>query len=139
MPPFGGRNRLMINICKNKMFSKKVKLDLNYLEMTPQRLYEHETRDDGLINVLVPKFHTKFYKKYIMPKMKNPYIRANLDEFGSRAWELADGSTPVREIVALMEERFGERLGPATERITMFLTQLYKAGFISFKELNRKV
>jgi hypothetical protein len=119
------------------MFNKKSKYDINYLELTPQKKYEHETNKDGYINVLVPKFQSKFYIKYIMPNMKSPYIRANLDEFGSAIWLMLDGICKVSEIAAKLTEQYGERIQPVNERLTAFLTQIYRAGFISFIELKK--
>jgi hypothetical protein len=37
-----------------------------------------------------------------------------------------------------MKEKFAEKVEPATERVLLFLTQLYKAGFIDFYELNER-
>jgi len=121
------------------MFRKKVKKrNLNYLEMHPFRLYEHIFRDDNLVDVLVPRFTSKLAKKLILPKMRNPYIRANLDELGSFLWLNIDGETKVSDLVNKMKEKFAEKVEPATERVLLFLTQLYNAGFIDFYELNER-
>jgi hypothetical protein len=114
---------------------KKHKSGLNYLEMHPFRNYDFEFREEGLVDVLVPRFTSKFAKKFVLPRMKNPYIRANLDEMGSFLWLNIDGKTNVAALVKKMEERFGDLVQPATERVLLFLTQLYKAGFINFYEL----
>jgi len=120
------------------MLFKKVKKDLNFLEMTPFRLYNHELRSDGLINVLVPKFTDRIFSRLLMPRIKKPYIRANLDEFGSETWLRMDGTLKVAEITEKLLEKFGERIQPASERTLIFLTNLYKAGFISFYELKKE-
>ena len=120
------------------MFKKKQKNHPNYLEMHPYPLYEHEMRDGGLVNVLVPKFTNSFMKNYFMPMLKSKYIRANLDEFGSAAWILLDGQSNVGDIAEELLNRFGESIQPAYERVAAFMTQLYKAGFIEFNEIKPK-
>ncbi|MCX7908212.1 MAG: PqqD family protein [Ignavibacteria bacterium] len=111
---------------------------LNYLEMHPIRNYDYDFRSEELVDVLVPRFTSKFAQRHILPKMKNPYIRANLDEMGSYLWLNIDGKKKVADLINKMTEQFGERVQPATERVLLFLTQLYKAGFISFLELNKR-
>lgn len=118
------------------MLSKKS--ELNYLETTPKRNYGHELRDDGMINVLVPRFTDRILGKYLQPKLKNPFIKANLDEFGTATWLLMDGSNRVDTIADRLTEQFGEKIQPVHQRLTFFLTHLHKAGFITFKELERK-
>ncbi|MEJ5287510.1 MAG: hypothetical protein CH6_0539 [Candidatus Kapaibacterium sp.] len=115
----------------------KKKKNLNYLEMHPFRNYEYEFRTENLVDVLVPRFTNKFARKYILPKMKNPFIRANLDELGSYLWLQIDGKTSVAKLIEIMVAKFGETVEPATERVLLFLTQLYKAGFINFLELKK--
>ncbi|ROL58718.1 PqqD family protein [Bacteroidetes/Chlorobi group bacterium MS-B_bin-24] len=121
------------------MIKKKLnKKNLNYLEMHPFRLYEHILLEENLVDVLVPRFTSKLAKKLILPKLPNPYIRANLDELGSFLWLNIDGETKVSELINKMKEKFAEKVEPATERVLLFLTQLYKAGFIDFYELNER-
>jgi hypothetical protein len=112
--------------------------DVNYLELTPYRLYEHEQKEDGLINILVPKFTNKIMANLLMPRIRHPYIKANMDEIGTATWLEIDGQQNVRQIADNLAEKFGDKIQPVYERLTMFLTQLYKAGFILFKEIERK-
>ncbi len=120
------------------MLFRKQKKNLNYLEMTPFKKYNYIEKENGLVDVLVPRFTSRFAEKYILPKMKNPYFKANLDEYGSFLWQTIDNKRKVIDIIKLMEERFGETLRPITERTLLFFTQLYNAGFINFYELNRR-
>ncbi len=119
------------------MFSKKPKKEYNFLELTPFHIYEYEINSNNLVDVLVPRFTSVFARKFILPRMKNPYFKANLDEYGSHIWKNIDGKKKVKELIALLEERFGEKVQPATERTLVFLRQLYNAGFINFYELKR--
>jgi len=116
---------------------KKKKKDLNYLKLTPVRLHECKVKDDGLADVLVPKFNNKFARKHFSKFLKSPYIRANLDDKGSATWLLMDGETKVEEIAEELDEKFGEEIHPVTDRLIKFLNDLYRNGFITFKELKK--
>jgi hypothetical protein len=120
------------------LFGFKDKEELNYLKMTPQRNYEYEKNENNLIDVLVPKFKNEFLKNLLVPRSRSPYIKANLDEFGSETWLLMDGENKVEFIADKLTEKFGDKIQPVIGRLTTFLTNLYKNDFISFKEIERK-
>jgi hypothetical protein len=115
--------------------NKKEKLTVNYLELTPVRIYEHELDTKGLVKVIVPKFTNKFMVKFIVPKLKTPMMGIKLDEFGSETWLQIDGEKKVEEIAKNLFIKFGEKINPVEERLTVFLSQLKDYKFISFKEL----
>ena len=49
-------------------FAKKNKEQINYLELTPFTIYNHETEEStGLVTVLVPRFTSKFWSKHLLP------------------------------------------------------------------------
>jgi hypothetical protein len=115
---------------------KKKKLEgLNYLELTPYHLYEGETEQSGFVSVLIPRFTNKALVRYLSPRLKNPHVKAKLDEFGSEVWILIDGQKNVEQIAKALKQKFGERVDPVHERLTKFLTQMYNYSFISFKEI----
>ena len=122
-----------------KFFNKK-KLDssINYLELTPKRIYNHEVETSGNVSVLVPKFKNKFLVNYLMPRLKAPFIKAKLDDFGSLTWIEMDGTKSVHSISQTLTDKFGDKVQPVNERLTKFLTQLYKYNFITFNEINSK-
>ena len=115
------------------IFGKKQ--DRNLLEMTPFTKHQHEVDEEGLVHVLIPRFKSKFANQFLLPKKKSSHIKANLDEFGSSAWLLMDGSKNVKRIGEDLVEQFGEEIQPVNDRLTQFLNQLYANGFISFNEL----
>jgi hypothetical protein len=119
------------------LFRKNKYKNINYLELTPVPNYKYEVKDKGMVDVLVPRFKNKYAEKIFIPKSKSPYIRANLDELGSEVWKLLNGENKVSFIVERLNEIFGEKIQPVNERLTKFLSQLYKNGFISFKEIER--
>ncbi len=121
----------------NFSFLKKKKRNhINYLELTPFRKLEHIERDDGLVDVLVPKFKNEFFIGLIPPG-KSRHIRANLDEIGTSVWLLINGENKVLNISKTLQEKFGDRVEPVNDRVTNFLTQLYQNGFISFNEFTK--
>ncbi len=113
--------------------------DINYMELTPYRKFEHEFTDDGeSVNILVPKYANGILAKYVQPKLKYKFLKADLDKFGTATWLKIDGKSTVLEIAEKLIKQFGEEIQPINKRLTIFLTQLYKSGFISFNELERK-
>lgn len=121
----------------NRFFNKKnINASINYLELTPKRNYDHEIEASGKVSVLVPRFKNKFLVDLLVPRLKSPYIKAKLDEFGSVTWLEINGNNKVSDISGTLTHKFGDKIQPVNERLTKFLTQLYKYNFISFKEIN---
>lgn len=122
-----------------KIFKKKkINSSINYLELTPKRAYAHEVESSGNVSVLVPKFKNKFLVNFLAPRLKAPYIKAKLDDFGSLTWIEMDGTKNVQSISQSLTNKFGEKVQPVNERLTKFLTQLYQYNFITFNEINLK-
>ena len=123
---------------KFNFFEKKdSKATVNYLELTPSVNYDHVVNSKGLVDVLVPKFTKEWQNRFLIPKGKSPHIRANLDDFGSYTWLLIDGKTKVGDIGEALEQKFGEKVHPVFQRLTLFMTHLYKNGFITFNEFKK--
>ncbi|MDA3842836.1 MAG: PqqD family protein [Candidatus Kapabacteria bacterium] len=116
---------------------KRAENEIDYMELTPNPNYTGSRRDDGMIDVLVPKFKNSFARKYINHRMKSPYIKANLDELGSAVWGKIDGNNKVKDIANSLKHIYGDDVEQIQDRLTRYLTQLYNAGFISFKELKK--
>lgn len=119
------------------LFSKK-NSEMNFLELTPVANYNHEEQGEGLVNVLVPRFNDKVFGKLLQPRIKNKYIKANLDEIGSGAWLLIDGKRKVMDIADELSDKFGEKIEPAYNRVALFMSQLYQNGFIHFLETKKE-
>jgi hypothetical protein len=114
---------------------KKTKV-INYLELTPIRNREF-VEEEGKITILIPKFKNN-YLKSLIPKKKSPNFHINFDELGSATWKKIDGEKKVEVIANELAEIFGDKIAPAEERVTKFLSQLYQHKFIKFKELMGK-
>ncbi len=120
------------------LFTKKQNTEeWNYLELTPVAKYTCVDKEEGLIDVLVPRFNDKVFGKILQPRIKNKYIKANLDKFGSETWKLIDGQNKVKDIAFHLEQKFGTEIQPINDRLTLFLTQLNTNGFIYFLEFNK--
>ena len=115
----------------------KKKEVFNLLELTPVRERNFVVNDDGLVTILIPKFKSKFFLSLI-PKNKSKDFKINFDELGSAVWKEIDSNKKVGNIVQELGDRLGEKIHPAEERISKFLTQLNSHKFISFKELQKK-
>jgi hypothetical protein len=116
---------------KHKKFLK----ESNYLALRPVVRHKHETDESNNVCVIVPKFKNELFIKFLVPRRKSPHFRIKLDELGSAVWLCVDGKRNVEEICKLLTEQMGDKIQPAEERVTKFLSMLYKQGFITFAEL----
>ena len=113
----------------------------NYLSMVPVHNVQEFKETEGKITMLIPKFKHDWLRKWLIPKHKSPFFRIHLDETGSHIWQLINGKRTVEEICFEMrgiyqhEEKAIEHL---EERITQFLTGLYKKRFIIFMAGSRQ-
>jgi hypothetical protein len=108
----------------------------NYLTMTPIRNI-HEFNDiEGKITLLIPKFKREWLRKWLIPKHKSSHFRIHLDQTGSHIWRMINGQRTVEEICLEMHNILQNEETPATyieERVTIFMTDLYKKKFILFE------
>lgn len=122
---------------------RKILKKSNALDLVPVRLLNHEEREEGKLNILLPRFKRTWLKNFMVPfSRKEEFIRIRLDEFGSAAWLLIDGNKPVREISAELERKFPEKLDPPVEtpeRVNTFMSVLYQQRFISFQQLQKEM
>jgi len=122
---------------KNQGFfnRRKILKHANFLELHPIVRYKWEAGDQDLINVLIPKFEQSFWNFFVPRRMLDHHFTLHLDELGSATWKLMDGSRTVNTICDLLSEQFGEKIHPAQERITKYMSQLYQRDLISFNEI----
>lgn len=106
------------------------------MALRPVVRHSHQIEESGQVCVIVPKFKNKWLIIFLVPQRKSPHFRIRLDELGSAVWLKIDGKRNVEEICNLLTEELGEKIHPAEERVTKFLSLLYKQGFVTFTELN---
>lgn len=123
-----------MNIFQRRKILKKA----NYLDLTPVRVHDHEIRDDGRVNILLPRFKNEIARRMFKPPKKSDYIPIKLDEIGSAIWLLIDGKIRVLEICEKMKMQYPDKMQPIDEtetRVTQFLSLLYQQRYISFLEI----
>ena len=104
--------------------------EVNLLKLIPIRNVKWETKEDGCVVLLKPKFRHPFLVKLLLTRMKRPHFKVRLDEIGSFFWLNCDGTRTVYEIAELHKKKFGEKVEPLHERIALFLASLEKNRFI---------
>ena len=126
-----------VNFFKRRKILKKS----NALDLIPMRLLNHEQREEGKINILLPRFTKAWLARFLAPLKRKEFIRIKLDQFGSATWMLIDGIKPVRTICDELEKEYPEKLEPESEtveRVNKFMTILYQQRFISFRQLQKE-
>jgi hypothetical protein len=108
----------------------------NYLELTPIRMHEHSTGEDGRVTLIVPKFRNPLFSRWLIPSNRSKAFNIHLDELGSATWLEIDNNSRVRDICDRLIMKYGEKVQPVEQRVTKFLTLLYDQRYISFKEIS---
>lgn len=107
---------------------------VNLLELAPVRLAAW-TECDGRVIIERPK--------PAAPALRRPgewlrywlaVRRIRLDERGSHAWELLDGSRTVADVAEALRRRFGESVEPAEERAGELVRRLHAEDLVAYPE-----
>ena len=99
---------------------------------------EFETREDGKVDIIMPRFRHNLWKRALQPHWRREVIPIHLDEIGSAIWLLIDGTRNVNELCDHLQAGHHEKLHPHEEterRVTKFLSLLYQQRYITFKEI----
>ena len=102
------------------------------MELHPVRRADWE-EDSGGVRVHVPRRVPLNFVARIIGKA--PYVRLNLDAFGSFVWRRCDGRRTVFEIAREMEREFGEAAEAAVPRLSAYLKRLARERLITYEEL----
>ena len=106
----------------------------NIAQCIPRPLVGHELNDEGLVNLLVPRFRARWLN-WLQSRLKKPYIKVKLDEIGSAAWLLIDGKNTIEKLGSALEEKFGEKIHPTGERLSLFLGMLKRNKFATWEDV----
>jgi hypothetical protein len=120
---------------------RKILKKANYLDLKPLRQMEFETREDGKVDILLPRFSHPIWKRALQPHWKQEFIRIHLDEMGSAIWLQVDGIINVNELCSHVQAAYPEKLYPPGEtekRVTQFLSLLYQQRYITFREITKE-
>jgi hypothetical protein len=117
---------------------RKILKNINCLDLTPIRLMEYVLTEEGKIDILLPRFKSRFWREVYRSSRKGEFIHIHLDKIGSEIWNMIDGNMTVLVICNEMKNKHPDKLQPAEEtekRVTEFLSLLYRERYISFREL----
>jgi hypothetical protein len=106
---------------------------INLLKLIPIRNIDWKKDEQGLIVLLKPKIKNPFLARHVLPRLKSPHYRISLDEVGSFIWERCDGIQTVKEIADSLRKRFGDKVEPLYERLSLFLQSLERNRFILYR------
>ena len=113
--------------------------DVNIFDLIPERIAKYEESGEGLITILKPKFRNKIFVKYLLPRMKSPNFKVNLDQFGSFVWNQCNGKNTVEQIGILLRDEFQGDIEPVYDRLAVFIQSLARYRFIEYKNFNSKL
>jgi hypothetical protein len=117
---------------------RRILKNANYLDLTPVRMMDFVTREDGKVDILMPRFNHHLLKRALQPHWKKEFIRIHLDEIGSAIWTQIDGISSVNDLCDRLKAIHPKKLHPQEEtenRVTHFLSLLYQERYITFREL----
>lgn len=101
----------------------------------PEKVINWEKNgENNLAVLLVPRFRKGPLKKWLQPKLKEPYMKVKLDEIGTFIWERCDRKNTIQDIAKSLENEFGDRIKPVEPRLRQFFTTLYKSQFVRYWE-----
>ncbi len=113
-------------------------MSANLLDLIPKKILPDTQNGNGRITVLKPKFKSKFMTTYLVPKLKSPFYKVKLDEFGSYVWNVIDGKLTVEEIGKKLQENYSEKIEPVYERLSVFIQSLKRYQFIEYVNYEKK-
>jgi hypothetical protein len=110
----------------------------NLLDLIPEIICRWEKNQEGKIYLLVPRFRSPLLRKIGMKFGRSEWVRIILDEKGTKSWGLINGKRSVHEIGELLEKEMGDSVKPVYDRLSQFITILFKNKFIVFKNYHPK-
>lgn len=126
----------MLRKNKNKEKGEKPKYFLpteeEMLSFRPIRAdYEYTTKDDGCIQLKIPKFQGKSGKSLVKIMRKDEMFNANLDKIGTVVWNNCDGKKTVKQILNILKKEFSDQ-EDIDQRLYLFLQQMRNLNYIYF-------
>jgi hypothetical protein len=107
----------------------------NFLDLIPMRIQGHRMGDDGLVNIIIPKFGNQRFARWFIPLRKPTQITIKLEKFGSSSWLLMDGKRSMQEICDILLQEYGDEIQPVTERMSKYVSLLYHQDHVTFAQL----
>jgi len=89
--------------------------------------------ENEIVVITYPKKFGKM-EKWLQNRIGGPEeVRRPLDKFSSYIWEMCDGGNTVADVVRKFDEKFGEEVAPAPDRVQIFLETLLGLNLIVLK------
>ena len=102
-----------------------------FLKYIPNRLdLEWSTNDEGLVEILMPKFTSNLGKSFCKVIKKENSFTAKMDKYGSFVWKNIDGKRTVKDVLSLMEKEFPKQEN-LDQRLILFLQQMNSLRYIN--------
>ena len=104
------------------------------LRFKPNQVENSDVRciyENKKIVIIYPKKFGKI-EKWVRDRIGGPKeMRRPLDKFTTFIWEKCDGSHNIAEIISEFDNRFGEEVAPADQRVLKFIKQLLELNLIT--------
>ena len=116
---------------KNKAKKRRLPTVEEFLGYIPMREeLEWSTNDEGLVEIIMPKFTSNIGKSFCKVIKKENSFTANMDKYGSLVWKNCDGKKTVKDILKLMEKEFPNEEN-LDQRLILFLQQMNSLRYIN--------
>ena len=106
----------------------------NVLEKIPAHAVDFDHKN-GAIHILIPKIKLEIFK-FLQQRLKHPYTVVQLDEYGTRVWNLIDDRKTVFDIANTLRQEFGDKIEPVYERLGLFINMLAQRRFITLRDVD---
>jgi Coenzyme PQQ synthesis protein D (PqqD) len=109
-----------------------VDLPPDFLALRPFRRHPAVDGSGERVTVLVPKFTSRFARRWFVPLLARPDLRVHLDDVGSFVWRQCDGSASLREIGERVVARFGGDPEARRAEVARFVRRLAREESLAF-------
>ena len=114
---------------------RKILRNINTLDLIPIRRHHHQSEENGLITLIVPKFEKKWMQKFFVSGHRQDHHKIKLDELGSETWKAIDGVRSVNNICEYLRNQREEPIEDLEDRVSKFISMLYEQRYITFQQL----
>lgn len=96
-----------------------------------RRDYEWFLNDEGLVQIIIPKFTGSLGKSFCKIIKKDNKFTANMDKIGSTVWKNCDGKKSVKDILEILKKEFAEE-DEIDQRLYLFLQQMKALNYLDY-------
>jgi hypothetical protein len=111
---------------------KEKKIQDNFLQYIPKKKHKTWELREGKVFLIFN--HDKMVEKFLRWLVKKPYTSdIELDDLGSRIWQLIDGESSIIKIGEEILKQCGKSCEPVYDRLSMYFGYLNRKGWVSFE------